>query len=59
MDKEKTRREALAKLGLAVTAVYVAPSVLHLERRAGAVQPSCTGKGQNSPWCPPGKGKGK
>ena len=51
------RRGALARLGLAVTAVYSAPTVLHLDRQARAVQPSCTGKGKGkgNPWC---KGKG-
>lgn len=51
------RRAALTKLGLAVTAVYVAPTILHLERTAQAVTPSCNGGGKNNPWCGKG-GKG-
>ncbi|MEX2453375.1 MAG: hypothetical protein WD470_01650 [Rhodospirillaceae bacterium] len=47
------RREALAKLGLGAAAVYAAPTILHLDRSANAVQPSCTGKGKGkgNPWC--------
>lgn len=47
------RRAALARLGLGAAAVYVAPTVLHLDRSARAVQPSCTGKGggKGNPWC--------
>lgn len=51
------RREALARLGLSIVVAYSAPTVLQLDRQAGAVQPSCTGKGKGkgNPWC---KGKG-
>jgi hypothetical protein len=47
------RRVALARLGLGAAAVYVAPTVLQLDRSARAVQPSCTGKGggKGNPWC--------
>lgn len=48
-----TRRRALARLGLGAAAVYAAPTILHLDRSARAVQPSCTGKGKGkgNPWC--------
>ena len=47
------RRAALARLGLGAAAVYAAPTILHLDRSARAVQPSCTGKGagKGNPWC--------
>lgn len=47
------RRAALAKLGLGVAVAYTAPTVLHLDRAAHAVKPSCTGKGKGkgNPWC--------
>lgn len=49
------RREALAKLGLTAAIVYSAPTVLHLDREAKAVQASCTGKGggkgKGNSWC--------
>ena len=51
-DRELSRRRALAKLGLAAAAAYVAPTVVHLDRSARAVQPSCTGgKANGNPWC--------
>lgn len=48
-----SRRAALAKLGLGAAVAYTAPTVLHLDRSAKAVQPSCTGKGKGkgNPWC--------
>ena len=50
------RRAALARLGLAVTAAYAAPMVLHLDRAANAqvVPTPCNnqGGGQGVPtWC--------
>lgn len=50
-----SRRTALAKLGLGAAVAYTAPVVLHLERSARAVQPSCPGggKGKGNPWCKP------
>lgn len=48
------RRAALAKLGLTAAAVYSAPTILHLNREARAVQASCTGKGgkgKGNSWC--------
>lgn len=49
------RRDALARLGLSLLAVYSAPTVLHLEREASAtrIQPSChaKGKAKGNPWC--------
>ncbi len=45
------RRRALARLGLGAAAVYVAPTILKLDRSAKAVQPSCTGKSKGNPWC--------
>lgn len=59
------RRAALAKLGLGVAVAYTAPTILHLDRSAQAVQPSCNGKSKGNPWCTGGgggsksKGKGK
>ena len=51
-ERELTRRRALAKLGLAAAAAYVAPTVVHLDRSAKAVTPSCTGgKAKGNPWC--------
>ena len=53
------RRVALKRLGLGVAVAYVAPTVLHLDRTARAVQPSCNGKvSKGNPWCNTG-GKGK
>jgi hypothetical protein len=45
------RRKALARLGLGVAVAYTAPTVLHLDRAANAVQPSCSGGGKGNPWC--------
>jgi hypothetical protein len=37
-----SRRQALAKLGLAATVAYAAPTILHLDRSAKAqILPSC------------------
>ena len=56
-SKKLDRRVALKRLGLGVA--YVAPTVLHLDRSAQAVQPSCNGKvSKGNPWCSKG-GKGK
>lgn len=48
------RRGALARLGLGVAAAYSAPTILHLDRGARAVQPSCTSKAKakGNPLCP-------
>ncbi|MGB0629710.1 MAG: hypothetical protein ACPGRZ_03370 [Alphaproteobacteria bacterium] len=46
-----TRRKAMARLGLGVAVAYTAPTVLHLDRSARAVQPSCAGAGKGNPWC--------
>lgn len=40
-EREMSRRRALAKLGLAATVVYAAPSVLHLDRSYAATKVSC------------------
>lgn len=54
------RRQALSRLGLGVAVAYSAPTVLHLDRSAQAVQPSCNSKGsKGNPWCGGGKSKGK
>lgn len=58
------RRQALARLGLGAAVAYTAPTILHLDRSAQAVQPSCNSKGKakGNPWCGgsnSGKGKGK
>ena len=44
-----TRRAALARLGLAATAAYVAPTIMHIDRSANAlVVPSpCSSKKKN------------
>lgn len=39
---DRRRRAALAKLGLAVGAAYVAPTVLSIDRSARAMGPSCS-----------------
>ena len=54
------RRVALKRLGLGVAVAYVAPTVLHLDRTAQAVQPSCNGKqSKGNPWCSKGGKSGK
>ena len=63
MDKQTekplaSRRKALSRLGLGVAVAYVAPTILHLDRSAQAVQPSCNGAAsKGNPWCNTG-GKG-
>ena len=42
------RRAALAKLGLAVGAAYIAPTVLRIDRSAQAMGPSCV---KNPKYC--------
>lgn len=49
------RREALAKLGLAVTVAYSAPVILHLDRSANAQvmpSPACPDPSQGIPCKP-------
>lgn len=63
MDKQTekppvNRRQALSRLGLGVAVAYTAPTVLHLDRSAKAVQPSCNGNSKGNPWCS-SKPKGK
>ena len=53
------RRKALARLGLGVAVAYTAPTILHLDRSAKAVQPSCNGKSKGNPWCSGGGGGSK
>tara|TARA_R110000868_G_scaffold32036_7_gene116923 strand:- start:480 stop:692 length:213 start_codon:yes stop_codon:yes gene_type:complete len=59
------RRKALARLGLGTAVAYVAPTVLHLDRSANAVTPSCNNAVKGNPWCggsggkSGSKGKGK
>ena len=55
------RRRALARLGLGAAVVYAAPTILHLDRSAEAIQPSCNSKGKSkgNPWCGGGGGKSK
>lgn len=57
VDKKVARRQALTRLGLGVAVMYTAPTVLHLDRSAKAVQPSCNGNSKGNPWCNKG-GKG-
>lgn len=64
-ERPVSRRKALSRLGLGVAVAYTAPTILHLDRSAKAVQPSCNGKSKGNPWCTGGgggsksKGKGK
>ncbi|MFT5486199.1 MAG: hypothetical protein ACI9JL_004073 [Paracoccaceae bacterium] len=51
------RRKALTRLGLGVAVAYTAPTILHLDRSAHAVNPSCNGNSKGNPWCNTG-GKG-
>lgn len=53
------RRQALTRLGLGVAVAYTAPTILHLDRSANAVQPSCNGKSKGNPWCNTGSKGGK
>jgi hypothetical protein len=45
---DKNRRAALAKLGLAVGTVYLAPTILRIDRSAHAMGPSCV---KNPKFC--------
>ena len=54
-----SRRRALTRLGLGVAVAYTAPTVLHLDRSAKAVQPSCNGNSKGNPWCTGGGGGSK
>ena len=54
MDKQSKQssvscRKALTHLGLGVAVAYNAPTILHLDRSANAVQPSCSGGGKGNP----------
>ena len=57
-NKGLSRRKALARLGLGAAVAYTAPTILHLDRNAQAVLPSCHGKAKGNPWCYMGKGGG-
>ncbi len=57
-NKGLSRRKALARLGLGAAIAYTAPTILHLNRNAQAVQPSCHGKAKGNPWRNMGKGGG-
>ncbi len=49
-----SRRTALARLGLAATAVYVAPTILHIDRSANAFvvpSPCSSGRGRRRRGC--------
>jgi hypothetical protein len=67
MDKQTekpsaSRRKALSRLSLGVAVAYVAPTILHLDRSAQAVQLSCNGDAsEGNPWYNTGGkgGKGK
>ncbi len=54
-----SRRKALSRLGLGAAVAYAAPTVLHLDRTAKAVQPSCNGNSKGNPWCTGGGGGSK
>ena len=57
-NKGLSRRKALARLSVGVAVAYTAPTILHLDRNAQAVQPSCHGKAKGNPRCNMGKGVG-
>jgi hypothetical protein len=49
-----SRRTALTRLGLAATAAYVAPTILHIDRSANALvvpSPCSTGNGRRRRRC--------
>jgi hypothetical protein len=53
-ETKLTRRAALARLGLAATAAYVAPTIMHIDRSANALvvpSPCSTGKGRRRRRC--------
>ena len=60
-ESRLSRRQALTRLGLGAAVAYSAPTILHLDRSAQAVQPSCKGKGKSkgNPWCSDDSKKGK
>jgi hypothetical protein len=59
IDKAMNRRQALAKLGLAVAVAYAAPTVTRLDRQALAANLPSGFCVPGRPGCgPPGKGKG-
>ncbi len=41
LDAPNDRRRALVRLGLAIGGVYVAPTILSIDRKAWAMGPSC------------------
>ncbi len=47
IEPEIARRRALIRLGLAVGAAYVAPTVLSIDRSARAQGPSCAKNSKN------------
>jgi hypothetical protein len=57
-----SRRAALARLGLAVSAAYVAPTILHIDRSANAFvvpSPCSSGRGRRRRRCRKKGGKNK
>ena len=53
-ETKLSRRAALARLGLAATAAYVAPTIMHIDRSANALvvpSPCSTGKGRRRRRC--------
>ncbi len=41
ISETNSRRKALVKLGLVVTSIYIAPTILRIDRSARAMGPSC------------------
>jgi hypothetical protein len=61
-ETKLTRRTALARLGLAATAAYVAPTIMHIDRSANAFvvpSPCSSGRGERRRRCKTAKNKKK
>ena len=61
-ETKLSRRAALARLGLAATAAYVAPSIMHIDRSANAFvvpSPCSSGRGRRRRRCKRNKKKSK
>ena len=61
-ETKLSRRAALARLGLAATAAYVAPSIMHIDRSANAFvvpSPCSSGRGRRRRRCKTNKKKSK
>jgi hypothetical protein len=61
-ETKLSRRAALARLGLAATAAYVAPTIMHIDRSANAFvvpSPCSSGRGRRRRRCKKAKTKNK